>query len=63
MWTRRELKDYAKGFLRSHYWKAFIVVLITTLLMNGFGRDSGTSTGVEFKQTYEYVFRASHNHR
>ena len=56
MWTRRELKDYAKGFLRSHYWKAFIVVLITTLLMNGFGRDSGTNTGVEFKQTYEYVF-------
>jgi hypothetical protein len=38
MWTRRELKDYAKGFLRSHYWKAFIVVLITTLLANGFGR-------------------------
>ena len=56
MWTRRELKEYAKGFLRSHYWKAFIVVLITTLLMNGFGRDSGTNTGVEFKQTYEYVF-------
>lgn len=56
MWTRSELKEYAKGFLRSHYWKAFIVVLITTLLMNGFGRDSGTNTGVEFKQTYEYVF-------
>ena len=56
MWTRRELKEYAKEFLRSHYWKAFIVVLITTLLMNGFGRDSGTNTGVEFKQTYEYVF-------
>jgi uncharacterized membrane protein len=61
MWTRSELKEYAKGFLRSHYWKAFIVVLITTLLMNGFGRDSGTNTGVEFKQTYEYVFGEGSN--
>ena len=40
MWTRRELKDYAKGFLKSNYWKTFVVVLIATLIMNGIGRDN-----------------------
>ena len=54
MWTRRELKDYAKGFLRSHYWKAFIVVLIATLHMNGYGRNN-PNTGAQFQQNYEYV--------
>lgn len=56
MWTRRELKDYAKGFLKQHYWKAFIVVLLTTLLANGFGGNSGSNAGVQFQQNYEYVF-------
>jgi len=56
MWTRTELKDYAKGFLRSHYWKAFIVVLITTLLANGFGGNNGSNSGVQFQQNYEYIF-------
>ena len=37
MWTRKELKDYAKGFLRQYYWEAFLVVLITTILTSGFG--------------------------
>lgn len=32
VWTRVELKDYAKDFLRKHYLKAFIVCLIFTLL-------------------------------
>lgn len=31
-WTRVELKNYAKDFLRKHYWKAFIVCLIFTIL-------------------------------
>ena len=37
MWTRKELKDYAKGFLRQYYWEAFLVVLITTILTSGLG--------------------------
>lgn len=32
VWTRRELKNYAKAFLRKHYWKAFIVCLIFSVL-------------------------------
>lgn len=32
MWTRRELKTYAKSFLREHYWKAFIVCFVVVLL-------------------------------
>ena len=55
MWTRRELKEYAKGFLRSHYWKAFIVVLITSLLMNGFGGNDRTNTTTQIRQNYEYI--------
>lgn len=55
MWTRSELKDYAKDFLRQHYWKAFLVVLITTLLMNGLGNDNSNAV-VEYRQNYEYVF-------
>jgi uncharacterized membrane protein len=55
MWTRSELKDYAKAFLKQHYWKAFLVVLITTLLMNGLGSDKSNAV-VEYRQNYEYVF-------
>lgn len=32
MWSRKELKTSAKGFLRENYWKAFIVCLIVILL-------------------------------
>lgn len=35
MWTRLAIKNYAKGFLRKHYWKAFAVCLIATLLTGG----------------------------
>ena len=35
MWTRRMLKDEAKGFLRRHYWKAFIVCLIVIIVTGG----------------------------
>lgn len=60
MWTRRELKDYAKGFLKQHYWKAFIVVLISTILMNGFGR-SNPNTSAQIQQNYEYVMNNGMN--
>lgn len=55
MWTRRELKEYAKDFLRKNYWKAFLVVLITTLLMNGFGNNNGANSTAQIKQNYEYI--------
>ena len=32
MWSRKELKESAKIFLRENYWKAFIVCLIVILL-------------------------------
>lgn len=32
MWTRESVKTYAKDFLRKHYWKAFIVCLIVTII-------------------------------
>lgn len=58
MWTRKELKDDAKGFLRVHYWKAFLIVLITNLAMFGTGsvgqsqvqEESNLSFSVAIKQ-------------
>lgn len=32
MWNRLSVKTYAKDFLRKHYWKAFIVCLIVTII-------------------------------
>ena len=43
MWTRREIKTYAKDFLRKHYWKAFLVCLIATLLNGGGGSNSNSN--------------------
>ena len=43
MWIRGELKDYAKGFLRKHYWKAFLVCLIFTIL-TGVGSNSNSNS-------------------
>ncbi len=44
MWTRQEIKGYAKDFLRKHYWKAFAVCLIATLLSGGGGSNSSTNS-------------------
>lgn len=51
MWTRSELKDYAKGFLKKHYWKAFIVCLIATLLSGG-GSSNSSSNNNTNQDTY-----------
>ena len=37
MWNRSDIKSYAKEFLQKNYWKAFVVVLIVTLLNGGSG--------------------------
>lgn len=42
MWSREMLKSYAKNFLRRHYWKAFIVCLIVTIV-GGSGNNSGNN--------------------
>lgn len=44
MWTRKEVKGYAKDFLKKNYWKAFIVCLIATLLSGGGGINRNTNT-------------------
>lgn len=49
MWSRREIKAYAKNFLRQNYWKSFLVVLITLFLIGGTG-DVGKSNSVEEAQ-------------
>ncbi len=43
MWTRVELKDYAKRFLKDYYWKAFIVCLIAALVMGGSNSSSSSN--------------------
>lgn len=41
MWTRRELKEYAKQFLKKNYWNAFIVCLLVALLSgSGLGTNN-----------------------
>lgn len=43
MWSRKMLKNYAKGFLGRHYWKAFLVCLIVTIVSGGSGSGSSNS--------------------
>lgn len=44
MWTRKDLKIKAKEFLKKHYWKAFVVCLITALLAGSIINGSTSST-------------------
>lgn len=52
MWNRREIKTYAKGFLRQSYWKAFLVVLITTFLLGGTSAVGKSPTLEEYQIDY-----------
>ncbi|MDR7869288.1 MAG: DUF975 family protein [Tissierellaceae bacterium] len=60
MWSRVELKNYAKDFLRKYYWKAFLVCLIFTILSgsgnsNGNdGEDSNIGFNVNFGPSWMY---------
>ena len=47
MWNRESIKTYAKDFLRQHYWKAFLVCLIVTILAGNHISESN-STRREF---------------
>lgn len=39
-WTRESIKEYAKGFLRNYYWKAFVVCLIVAIVGVGTSNNS-----------------------
>lgn len=55
MWTRVELKDYAKEFLRKHYWKAFLVCLIFTLLTaNGSNDNNNRGININVGPRWSY---------
>lgn len=46
MWSRIELKDQAKAMLKKHYWKAFLVMLIATIVG---ANSSAPSIDLEYK--------------
>lgn len=41
MWSRVDIKNYAKNFLSKYYWKAFLVCLIVSLLGGGSSGSGG----------------------
>lgn len=50
MWTRVELKEQAKDFLRKNYWKAFAVSLIVAIVTGGSGsNNNGDGTNNNFQ--------------
>lgn len=53
MWTRAEIKSYAKGFLKKHYWKAFIVCLIVTLLTGQYF-NSANNSNIRYEYNIDY---------
>jgi uncharacterized membrane protein len=57
MWTRGELKDYAKNFLRGNYLKAFIVCLIFTLLTGNRNNDNGVNIEYNMQPSIEQRFQ------
>ena len=61
MWTRESIKTYAKGFLKEHYWKAFVVCLIFTIITGShFSESSGARNdyyndpNISFEEMIEY---------
>lgn len=45
MWTRKELKAWAKEALQRNYWKIVLVAFLSLLFCGGFGAGSGWSGG------------------
>ena len=52
MWSREYIKNYAKDFLRKHYWKAFLVCLIVSIL-SGDGNGSGSNSTRTSERYYQ----------
>lgn len=55
MWTRSDIKNYAKNFLHKHYWKAFLVCLIATLLSGGSGSNSSNDNNYNNEYNNEHI--------
>lgn len=55
MWSRSEVKKYAKDFLKQHYWKTFIVVLIGTVLANGYDLFSSSNGVFDLRINIQYI--------
>ena len=54
-WSKSEVKKYAKDFLKQHYWKAFIVVLIGTVLANGYDLFSSSNGVFDLRINLQYI--------
>lgn len=61
MWSREYIKNYAKEFLRKHYWKAFLVCLIVSIL-GGSGNGGSNSSSTRNSEMY-YQEQAIHEFR
>lgn len=55
MWTRGEIKQYAKDFLKEHYWKAFAVCLIAALLSGGGGSTGMNNSNIDNNNDSYYM--------
>lgn len=51
MWSRESIKNYAKDFLRKHYWKAFLVCLIVLIFSSN---HTSRSNNVQYRYEYNY---------
>lgn len=54
MWDRVSIKTYAKDFLRQHYWKAFLVVLVATILSGGTGNSSNNNNNNQYMPAHMF---------
>jgi uncharacterized membrane protein len=52
MWTRKELKDRAKTFLRKNYWKAFLVSIVIAIAGGNSGWGGGGSSNSGGNSTF-----------
>ncbi len=55
MWSRSEVKKYAKDFLKGNYWKAFFVIFIGTILANGYDLVSSTNGIFDLQINIQYI--------
>jgi uncharacterized membrane protein len=59
MWSRKELKDKAKAFLRKNYWKAFLVSIVIAIAggnSNWSGGSSSSNSGGNSSLSNIYSF-------
>lgn len=55
MWTRTDIKQYAKDFLKQNYWKTFFVLLIVAVVSRGFGNSGGSAGVSDFSVNMNYL--------